>query len=128
MESFKISEIFPVMPETIYKAWLDSDVHSDIIGSNAEIDPKVDGKFKIWEDYISGTTIELVPNKKIVQRWRTNEFPEGSPDSLLELIFEEVKGGTRLTLLHSEIPDGQSQGYKEGWKEFYFEPMLEYFS
>ncbi len=42
--------------------------------------------------------------------------------------LEEVKGGTRVTLLHSDIPDGQGKKYEEGWQESYFEPMKEYFS
>ncbi len=127
MDSFKIVEIFPVKPEVIYKAWLDSNTHAEIISSSADIDPTVNGSFVIWDHYITGTTIELVPNKKIVQKWRTTEFPSDSPDSILELTLEPVKDGTRLTLSHKNIPEGQGEEYKHGWKEFYFAPMQELF-
>ncbi len=70
----------------------------------------------------------LEPNHRIVQSWRTTEFPPESPDSRLELILEEVEGGTKLTLRHSNIPEGQGQMYKDGWVEWYFEPMQAYFS
>jgi activator of HSP90 ATPase len=128
MESFKLIEVFPVSPEVLYKAWLDSTTHAEIIGSSAEIDPAINGRFVIWDNYVTGVTIELVPGKKIVQQWRTTDFPEDSPDSLLELTFEPVKEGTKLTLIHKNIPNGQSDEYKKGWKEFYFSPILEFFS
>lgn len=128
MESFKLIEFFPVTPQILFKAWIDSDIHAEIIGSSAEIDPTVGGKFTIWDNYITGTTIEIIQDKKITQHWRTTEFPENSPDSLLELLFEPVREGTKLTLIHKNIPDGQAEEYKKGWKEFYFEPMLEFFS
>jgi activator of HSP90 ATPase len=128
MEKFEISEEFKVKPIKIYNAWLDSKIHGQIIGSSAEIDSKLNGKFDIWDGYITGKTIELVKNKRIVQEWRTTEFPADSENSILELNFEETKKGTRLLLKHSKIPDGQADEYKEGWIEYYFKPMKEYFS
>jgi len=128
MESFEMIEIFRVKPKQIYFAWLDSKSHTQMTGSEAFADAKVKGRFSAWEGYISGVTIELVPNKKIVQQWRTTEFPDDSPDSMLEINLEEIKEGTRLILKHSDIPDGQSEAYKQGWKDYYFEPMKEYFT
>ena len=128
MESFEISEIFPVKPDALFKAWLDSKSHGEMTGTDADIEPNVDGKFNIWAGYITGKTIELVKDKKIVQEWRTTEFPEKSPDSILELVFEENKNGTKLILKQSNIPDGQTNEYKEGWIDYYFKPMKNYFS
>ena len=128
MESFEISDFIPAKPELIYEAWMDSKLHSDFTGALALIDPQVNGKFTAWDDYISGTNIELLPNEKIVQKWRTTEFPVNSPDSVLEIILEKEKSGTKLTLRHSNIPDGQSGNYKKGWIDFYLEPLKHYFS
>jgi len=128
MDSIKLSASFKVKPGKIYSAWLDSKKHSAMTGSIAEIDPGINGKFTAWDGYISGTTAELIPGKKIVQKWRTTEFPTGSPDSILEIVLEKTKTGTRLTLRHTLIPDGQGENYKQGWKDFYFKPMKKYFS
>jgi activator of HSP90 ATPase len=128
MEEFKIAEIFFVKPSIIYDAWLNSKVHGEMIGSDADIDSEIGGKFNIWDGYISGRTIELTKYKKIVQEWRTTEFPENCADSILELDFEETKNGTKLILKHSNIPDSQSEEYKQGWLDFYFKPMKDYFS
>jgi uncharacterized protein YndB with AHSA1/START domain len=128
-EKIKLSAVIPASAKKIYDAWLDSKAHSDFTGGGpARIDPKVKGKFMAWDNYITGTNLELVPGKKIVQAWRTTEFTAKDPDSRLEIIFEPVSKGTKVTLIHSEIPDGQSADYKKGWKDFYFVPMKEYFS
>ena len=63
-----------------------------------------------------------------MQSWRTTDFPEGAEDSRLEVLLDEVPGGTRVTLLHTNIPDGQGEEYEQGWKEYYLEPMKRYFS
>lgn len=127
MESFKIQATFPVKAGVVYDAWLDSKKHAMMTGSAAEIDPRVGGKFNVWDSYCIGETIELIPGKKIVQLWRTTDFPDDHPDSLLEIDFDELPNGTRLSMKHSRIPDGQGKGYKQGWKDYYFKPMKSYF-
>jgi len=127
-ESFEVSTVLPASAHRIYEAWLSSNEHADFIGASAEINPAVGGKFSMWDGYIEGVNEELEPNQRIVQRWRTTEFPAESPDSRLEIMLEEVEEGTRLILIHSEIPEGQGEQYREGWEEHYFEGIREYFS
>lgn len=128
-DSLRMVAIIPATPERIYAAWLSSAEHSKFTGGDALIEPGVGGKHTAWDDYISGTNVELVPGKKIVQTWRTTEFPAGAPDSRIELqLAPKGKGETTVTLIHTEIPHGQGSLYKGEWGEHYFEPMREYFS
>ena len=128
-ESFEISAFFPARsPQEIYAAWLDGQAHSAMTGSPAQVDPAVGGQFSAWDGYIQGQTLETEPYRRILQAWCTTEFPEDSPDSRLEVLFEEVDSGTRVTLIHSDIPEGQGDDYRQGWSEYYFEPMQAYFS
>lgn len=128
-ESFEVSTFIPgVSAERVYRAWLDSREHGNFTGGEAVIEPVVGGRFTAWDGYIQGTTIDLDPGRRIVQAWRTTEFPPGSPDSRLEVVFEEAGDGTRVTLLHTEIPDGQGEDYRRGWDEHYFQPMRVYFA
>jgi activator of HSP90 ATPase len=125
---FTISAVLKIKPDELCRAWLDSKEHSKFTGSPAKISPKVGGKFTAWDGYISGTTIEISPGKRIVQEWRTTEFSDDTPDSKIEVIFEKADKGTKLILRHYEIPKGQEAEYRKGWKDFYFEPMKEYYS
>jgi activator of HSP90 ATPase len=70
----------------------------------------------------------LIPNQRIIQAWRTSEFPDGALDSHLEILLEEVDGSTKITLTHSDMPEDQVDSYRQGWEDFYFKPMREYFA
>ncbi|MBP7688666.1 MAG: SRPBCC domain-containing protein [Thermoflexales bacterium] len=131
-DSFELSTVLLASPARMYAAWLSSDEHAAMTGASAggsaEIDPRVGGAHSAWGGYITGTTLELEPDRRIVQTWRTVEFPADSPDSRLEIVLEPAEGGTRLTLKHSNIPIGQGASYESGWVENYFDPMRDYFS
>lgn len=125
-ENIKVTRIIPAGPERIYNAWLDADEHGKMIGSLATSED--DGRFTAWDGYIEGRTLEEVPPSKIVQAWRTTEFPEDAPDSIITVYFEAADGGTKVTVQHDNIPDGQGPGYESGWNDHYFDPMTRYFA
>lgn len=128
MESLKLSITLPVKAEKLYKAWLSSKEHSKFTGADAKANAKVNSKHSAWDGYIWGKNVELNPGKKIVQTWRTSEFPEDAPDSILEITFEEKAGKTKLSLYHHNLQKGDAKKYTQGWKDFYFTPMKEYYS
>jgi len=115
-------------PRKIYEAWLDSQMHGEFTGGPAEINPVVGGKFSIYDSYITGSTLELEPYSRIVQAWRATEFPEDAPDSRLVVTLETVPEGCRLTIDQTNLPDDQVESYKNGWMEYYFDPLRRYFS
>jgi activator of HSP90 ATPase len=125
-ESITLTEVFAVPPAVLYAAWLDSAQHSAMTGGAAECSELPGASFTAWDGYISGQNLELVPHEKIVQAWRTEEFDESDEDSLLTLTLRAVEEGTALTLIHTEIPEGQTQ-YAQGWVDHYFLPMKDYF-
>lgn len=127
-ESIELSVVLNASHENVYKAWLDSDEHSKFTGSEAIIDPKINKKFSAWDGYITGSNLALEPYKRIVQKWRTTEFDKTDEDSILEVLFVEQGDKTKLILKHSNIPEGQGDDYKKGWKDFYFKPMQKYFN
>jgi activator of HSP90 ATPase len=124
--TIKLKEKFSVKPETLYNAWLDSKTHSAMTGGKATCSDLAKGRFTAWDGYISGTNETLVPNKEIVQTWRTTEFKETDKDSRLSIYIDEIENGSLLTLVHTNIPEGESD-YENGWIEHYFGPMKEYF-
>jgi activator of HSP90 ATPase len=137
LESFEVSTVLPAEPEEVYRAWLDGARHTAFTGARAEVQARVGGRFTAGDGYIEGRTLAMEsrgqaaggrPAFRILQSWRTTEFPAGSPDSRLEVLLEKDRGGTRITLKHSEIPAGQGAEYAQGWADHYFTPMMRYFS
>jgi activator of HSP90 ATPase len=128
INSFTMTYLLPASPKDVYKAWMSTKGHTAMTGAQAKVTAKAGGRFSAWDGYIEGKTLILKPYSIIVQAWRTSEFPEDAPDSRLEITLRVEGKGTRITLIHSEIPRGQKAGYRKGWVDFYFKPMKEYFS
>jgi activator of HSP90 ATPase len=124
---FDISTVLPAKPKEVYDAWLSSGKHGLMTGGKASIKPLTGSVFSVWDGYITGKNLELVPYKKIIQTWRTADFEEDDPDSLLEIQLEQKGDSCELRLIHLNIPDHQPD-YEQGLKEHYFEPMKEYFN
>ena len=125
---FKLSTVVPAQPHAVYRAWLDPRRHAAFTGGGvATSEPRPGGAFTAWEGYIQGTYLVLEPGERIVHAWRTTDFPAGAPDSRVEVLFEAARGGTRLTVVHAQIPSGQEGDYQAGWSAFYFRPMKKYF-
>ena len=118
---FKLSCTLSAVPQAVYDAWLDSAAHGAMTGGAAK-SPALGGPYSAWDGYITGKTLELIPGKRIVQSWRTSEFGAGDPDSTITVYLEPTKGGARLTLTHSGVPDGQTSYENGGWQDNYFTP------
>jgi activator of HSP90 ATPase len=126
-EILELKVTFNVKPSVIYEAWLNSKEHSNMTGGEAECNHQIGGTFFAWDQYISGTNKSLKINEEIIQSWRTAEFKDTDEDSELIIRLKEVREGCELTLIHTNIPEGQTQ-YKQGWIDNYFIPMKNYFT
>jgi len=117
---------FKASPHDVYETLMDSAKHAQFTGAEATISRELGGTFTAYGGYLSGSNIELVPDKKIVQAWRaTSEgWPEGYY-STATFSLEEVDGGTRLTFTHSGVPAQNYDSISQGWHDHYWTPMKE---
>lgn len=128
MEKFKVSVKLHCTAKEAFTGWLNDKVHAAFTGGHeAKTSPNEGGKFSAWNNYITGTNVEIFPYKKIVQKWRTTEFADTDEDSIVELFFTFKDDHTLVTITHTNIPEGQGERYKKGWKEHYFSHMKKYF-
>lgn len=115
---------FKASPHEVYEALMDSKKHSQFTGSNASISRKIGGKFTVWDGDLEGTNLELIPDEKIVQSWRSNDWPEGHY-SRATFALKEVDGGTRLTFTQTGVPEQHHEDISQGWRDYYWSPMKE---
>lgn len=127
-KTIKQKEFIPVDPVEIYDALLNEEKHSAFTGAKATCDRRVGGKFTAWDGYILGTNITLENGRRIVQEWKTSEWPEGYPPSMLEFTFKKKSGGTEVYLIQKNVPASQAINYEKGWGEFYWTPLKKYFN
>lgn len=128
VKTIKQTVIIPASPQEVYDAYVDPKKHTEFTGSKATGKAVVGGKFTAWDGYIFGKYLELENGKRLVQEWSSTDFPEGASPSRLELCFSKVPKGTQLVMVHSEVPEEQAEETADGWVEWYWNPMKEYFS
>lgn len=117
----------PALPDEVYDVFVDPKKHTVATGSKATGEAKVGGEFSAWDGYIFGRFLALETGKCLVQEWQTTDWPEGYPPSKFQLIFKAASEGTELTMVHSNIPKELEEELAEGWNEFYWKPLKEYF-
>lgn len=115
-------------PEEVYKALMDSAIHTEFTGSPAEISLEIDGEYATYDGYISGTNLELEPGKKIVQTWSPveDDWPKGHV-SEIEIDLAPGADGTTLSFTHRNLPSDKADTFAEAWYDYYWEPLKEYF-
>lgn len=118
----------PAKPAQIYKAFLQAKTHAAFTGAGATCDARVGGEFTAYDGYIWGKILELDEGRKIVQEWQTTEWPAEAPPSIAEFTLREKEGGTELKMVQCEVPVEQVESYRQGWIDYYWEPLKEYFS
>jgi hypothetical protein len=127
-KTITVSEIIPAAAADIYAAWLDGVAHAAMTGGGkADAKPEVGARYSAWDGYINGLNLALNPGERIEQSWRSTDFTPGDPDATLTVLLEPAEGGTKVTLIHSGVPD-QLADFADGWRQYYFEPMKSYFA
>ena len=126
--TLKQKVVIPASPKEVFDAFVDPEKHGEFTGAKATGKPVVGGKFTAWDGYIYGKFLELEDGKRVVQEWTDTDFPEGSAPSKLELCFNKTPKGTELVMIQSGLPKELADETKEGWTEWYWEPLKEYFT
>jgi activator of HSP90 ATPase len=118
---------FNATPAKLYELFMDSAKHSAATGMPAKVSRKVGGRWSAFGGMILGKNLLLIPNRRIVQAWRSSEWKKADPDSLLVVGFEKAAGSdTTVHLVHVGVPSYDHQGVTQGWVKFYWDPWKVY--
>jgi activator of HSP90 ATPase len=113
---------FKAAPHDVYEALMDAKKHAKFTGGKASVSRETGGKFSTFDGYAEGVNLELVPDKKIVQTWRAEDWPE-EHYSRVTFSLNKLKEGTRLTFTQSGVPEEQYRDVSQGWQDYYWTPM-----
>lgn len=118
---------FTAPPAEIYQLLMDQNAHAAFSGSPAKIDPRVGGKFSVFNGEITGVTTELEPSSLVVQDWRGADWPAGTT-SRVRFSFKPHRDGRgcALRLTQTGVPADKAEQIDSGWRSYYWEPMAEY--
>ena len=114
-------------PAKIFKMYLDRRIHAAITGAPVQIAPKVGAKFRAFEGALSGTILQLIPGRLIVQSWRSSGWKASEIDSTLIIsLHKHGRGGTLIEVMQFNVPHGDFAGVSLGWEKYYWAPWREY--
>jgi activator of HSP90 ATPase len=82
-------------------------------------------EFSLWDGDITGTNIEFVKDKKVVQEWH---FGDQSEKSIVTITIHPDKNDSAVTVEHTNIPDEDFADIANGWKEYYFDAIINFFN
>jgi activator of HSP90 ATPase len=116
---------FSVPPQRLYEALLDTKQFAAFSGRAAEIDRQVGGEFSLFDGHIVGRNVELVSNQRIVQAWRTVDWPQGVY-SIARFELKPQGSGTHLIFDHVGFPEGLRAHLAEGWEDHYWASLKKF--
>lgn len=112
---------FRASPDQVFRWLADSKQHTKLTGQKAKIPRKLGGAFSTRGGYVHGILVDLVPGERLVQAWRTKDFPVGV-FSMASLQLSRTKdGGTALELTHRGVPKHLIPEIERDWRESYWE-------
>lgn len=81
-----------------------------------------DTKYTLFSDSIWACITRVNKPEQISMEWRQKAWPEAHW-SLVEMRFESVNGGTKLTLEQKHVPSEFVTNTQQGWRRYYFEAI-----
>lgn len=130
--------VFKAVPQRIYDALTDASLFQkveslsgamksvDINSHPAVISRDPGGAFSLFGGYIVGRQIELVPNQRIVEAWRTMSWAPGLYSIARFELAAEGSSSTKLVFDHTGFPAGTAEHLAAGWKSNYWEPLAKF--
>jgi uncharacterized protein YndB with AHSA1/START domain len=113
-------------PKRVFAALIDEKHHAGFTGEKAVISKKVGGAFTCYGGYLTGINLDLVASKRIVQAWRSKDWPPGMFSIVTFALSRAAGGRTKLAFTQVGLPAGDVKGKSEGWRNFYWKPLKAY--
>ena len=112
----------PAPPERLFDSYLDPRIHAAITGAPVTIAPRPGSPFQAFNGTLTGTILHVEPKRLIVQTWRSVNFPVDALDSVLVLSFWPAPDGSRIEVVHVNVPEEDFAGVSTGWDKYYWTP------
>jgi activator of HSP90 ATPase len=116
----------PARPAAVFTTLMDEKEHAAFTSAAAQIDNRAGGAFRCYGGYITGITVELVPDRLIVQAWRSRDWPKGLYSLVTFALSPSAGGKTKLRFTHMGVPAGDFKAKDSGWRTHYWKPLKRY--
>lgn len=125
MKTFKKTFKINAEPSDVYSALTNPFTIELWSGYPAQMSTEPGSEFTLWDGDISGKNLEFIQDKKIVQEWY---FGEQAENSIVVITIAPDRDNSVVTVEHSNIPDDAFNDIAEGWREYYFDAISNFFN
>ncbi len=126
--TIQLAASLPATPDRLFDMYLDPVEHSAFTGSPVTVSDRPGADFRAFDDVLTGTILQVVPKRLIVQSWRSPHWGSDDLDSTLILTFLPEAEGGRIELTQVNVVDTDFAGVSQGWEKFYWAPWRAYLS
>lgn len=127
--TIQIAASLPAPSDRLFEMYLDPVEHAALTGAPVTISDQPGAAFRAFDGVLTGTILQVVPKRLIVQSWRSPHWGDADVDSTLVLSFlpEGPDGDTgRIELTQVNVVDADFAGVSQGWEKFYWTPWRAY--
>ena len=124
--TIQLAASLPAHPDRLFDMYLDPVEHAAFTGSPVTVSSEPGAPFRAFDNVLTGTILQVVPKRLIVQSWRSPHWGQEDIDSTLILTFLPDKDGGRIDLVHVNVVDADFAGVSHGWEKFYWTPWRAY--
>ncbi len=115
--------VIDATPETIWPFLTDPDKHLEWLGTEATIDPRPGGVYRVLvrgEFPSAGEYVEVVPLEKVVFTfgWEQDGNPITPGSTTVEISLHPEGTKTRVQLVHRGLPDDATEDHGTGWAHY----------
>src|SRR5271155_1409543 len=81
------SVVLPAPAERLFAMYIDPAKHAAITGAPVAISGEPGSPFQAFNGALTGSILQIIPQRLVIQSWRSTKFNDGDPDSTLILTF-----------------------------------------
>jgi uncharacterized protein YndB with AHSA1/START domain len=121
MAEFATSIDIDAPPEVVFAHLVTAEGMVAWMGERAELEPVPGGGFAVDVDGapIRGRYLEVDPPRRVVFSWGVPGRPDLPPgSSRVEFTLIATRAGTRLELVHRDLPEPEAPKHAAGWTHY----------
>ena len=130
MTAYSIEMTFHVnaAPDEVFELLTNQEKVAQWGGGKAIVEPKVGGKFEMFDGWVRGKVLDFKPGKSLSYSWRPDDFHKEWEDSVVSYQFAPAKEeGTNVKLNHHKLPNNaQAKNHEHGWNDQVFGPINDF--
>ena len=126
--SISMNVTIKAAPGEVFAALTNSKVILEWCGQKGNVEPKIGGKFEMFDGWVKGKVLAYEPGRSLAYTWHPAEWQKEWDASIVTYALTKTKSGTKISLKHSGFPNEQEmKSHHSGWDKHVFEPLKEFF-